>query len=346
LGVIGLDIELTSLSAFLGSLQIGRSGRAMIIDETGRLVAYPEVARMMKEKGGELVALRLNELGDPVLDRAFNRFLIEKDGRRELSVQGITYINTFSSLQSAVDKRWSILIVVPSQDFVGFVSSNNRKALLMSIGVVILASLLAGLLIWQGLQADRSARLLLERRQEMETQSRAFSDLAARPAIFDPADIEALEHVTRITAEAIGVRRVSVWQWQLRRQRFFLRPGLADGTGGHARRDARPNRPGFFVGQLVGRLQSYRKHFDATTPPHPQADPGAQAGSRAAGRAVQPPGAATRPTGKIQPGGSPAFGLCSRLSGHTLSLAVGGSDFWCVPAHYDGPGQRHPPGAQ
>ena len=35
LGVIGLDIELTSLSAFLGSLQIGRSGRAMIIGSGG-----------------------------------------------------------------------------------------------------------------------------------------------------------------------------------------------------------------------------------------------------------------------------------------------------------------------
>ena len=72
-------------------------------------------------------------------------------------MQGHTYINAVSSLQSAVDKRWSILIVVPSEDFVGFVSRNNRKALLMSIGVVILASLLAGLLIWQGLQADRPA---------------------------------------------------------------------------------------------------------------------------------------------------------------------------------------------
>lgn len=235
LGVIGLDIELTSLSAFLGSLQIGRSGRAMIIDETGRLVAYPEMSRMMKQKGGELVALRLNELGDPILDCAFNRFLIEKDGRRELSVQGITYINTFSSLQSAVDKRWSILIVVPSQDFVGFVSSNNRKALLMSVGVVILASLLAGLLIWQGLQADRSARLLLERRKEMETQGRAFSDLAARPAIFDPADIEALEHVTRITAEAIGVRRVSVWQWQFDGRQLACSDCYDRESGGHTR---------------------------------------------------------------------------------------------------------------
>jgi class 3 adenylate cyclase len=233
LGVVGLDIELTNLSAFLGSLQIGRSGRAMIIDETGRLVAYPEMGRMMKQMGGKLVALRLNELGDPVLDRVFNRFLIEKDGRRELIVQGHTYINTVSSLQSAVDKKWSILIVVPSEDFVGFVSRNNRKALLMSIGVVILASLLAGLLIWQGLQADRNARLLLARRQEMETQSRAFSDLAAKPAIFDPADIEALEYLTRITAEAIGVRRVSVWQWQLDGRQLACSDCYDRESGGH-----------------------------------------------------------------------------------------------------------------
>ena len=36
-GVLGLDIDLEQLSAFLASLQIGRSGRAMIIDEAGRL---------------------------------------------------------------------------------------------------------------------------------------------------------------------------------------------------------------------------------------------------------------------------------------------------------------------
>jgi adenylate cyclase len=235
LGVVGLDIELTSLSAFLGSLQIGRSGRAMIIDETGRLVAYPEVSRMMKQQGAELVAVRLNEMGDPVLDRAFNRFLVEKDGHRELIVQGHTYINTVSSLQSAVGKKWSVLIVVPSDDFVGFVSRNNRRALLMSIGLVILASLLAGLLIWQGLRADRNARLLLARRQEMEAQGRAFSDLAARPAIFDPADIEALEHLTRTTAEAIGVRRVSVWQWQFDGRQLACSDCYDRESGGHTR---------------------------------------------------------------------------------------------------------------
>ena len=188
LGVVGVDIELESLSQFLGRLQIGLTGRAMIIDDTGRLVAYPEVSRMMRQKGGELAAVRLNELGDPVLDRAYNRFLIEKEGHRELLIEGKKYINTVSPLKSSAGKSWSILITVPADDFVGFVSLNYRKTLLLSVGVVALASLLAALLIWQGLRADRNARLLLSRQAEMKIQSQAFSDLAAKPAIFDPAD--------------------------------------------------------------------------------------------------------------------------------------------------------------
>ncbi|MFZ0240922.1 MAG: adenylate/guanylate cyclase domain-containing protein [Desulfobacterales bacterium] len=232
-GVVGLDIGLASLSTFLGSLQIGRSGRAMIIDENGRLVAYPEMGRMLKPKHGQLTALRLDEMGDPVLERAYSRFLVERDGWRELTVQGHTYINTVSSLQSAVGKKWSVLIVVPSEDFVGFVSRNNRKALLMSVGVLILASLLAGLLIWQGLRADRNARLLLARRQEIEAQSRAFSDLAGKPAVFNPADIEALAYVTRITAEAIGVRRAGVWQFQPDGRELTCSDSYDRESGGH-----------------------------------------------------------------------------------------------------------------
>lgn len=234
-GVVGLDIELASLSAFLGSLKIGRNGRAMIIDDTGRLVAYPEMSRMLKHKDGKLSALRLDEMGDLILDRTYSRFLIERDGQRELVMQGHTYINTVSSLEAAIGKKWSIVIVVPAEDFVGFVSRNNRKALLMSVGVLILASFLAGLLIWQGLRADRNAGLLLARRQEMEAQSRAFSDLAAKPAVFDPADSEALAHVTRITAEAIGVRRAGVWQLRADGRQLACSDCYDRESGGHTR---------------------------------------------------------------------------------------------------------------
>ena len=235
LGVVGLDIELATLSKFLGSLKIGRNGQAIIIDETGRLVAFPEIQRMLREKHGKLTAVRLDEMQDPVLDRAYNRFLIEKVMHRELLVNGKKYINTISPLQATVGKDWSILIIVPADDFVGFVSRNYRKALFLSITVLVLASLMAGLLIWQGLRADRNARLLLSRRKEMETQSQAFSALAAKPAIFDPADTAALEDLTSITADAVGVRRVSVWQWQFGGQQLLCCDCYDRERGGHTR---------------------------------------------------------------------------------------------------------------
>jgi hypothetical protein len=81
-GVLGLDIALEQLSAFLASLKIGHSGRAMIIDEAGRLVAYPDLARMLTRVGENLQPARLDELGDPVLTRAFNRLQVEGHGDR------------------------------------------------------------------------------------------------------------------------------------------------------------------------------------------------------------------------------------------------------------------------
>jgi class 3 adenylate cyclase len=214
LGVVGVDIALDSLSQFLGTLRIGTSGRAMIIDDSGRLVAFPENERMLEHRNGKLITLKLNELGDPVLDRAYSRLLVEKAGYRELIVNGNIYINTVASLRSTVDKDWSVLIVVPADDFVGFVTRNYHNALLMSVAVLALASLLAALLIWQGLRADRNARLLLSGQREIKIQSEAFSDLATIPGIFDSTETAALEAVTRITTQAVNVRRVSVWHWK------------------------------------------------------------------------------------------------------------------------------------
>jgi len=48
---------------------------------------------------------------------------------------------------------------------------------------------------------------------ELATQGPAFSDLAAKPALFDPLDLSGMQDLTRIVADTSGVRRVSVWQW-------------------------------------------------------------------------------------------------------------------------------------
>jgi class 3 adenylate cyclase len=211
-GVLGLDIDLERLSTFLASLQIGRSGRAMIIDEAGRLVASPDLTRMFKKVGDTLQPVRLDEFGDVVLSRAFNHFRIEGYGHRTLDVDRHRYISTTSSLHATVGRNWSVLIVAPEEDFVGFVSRNNRQALSMGLVVVGLASLLAGLLVVQGLRADRNAQLVLERQQQLEAQSRAFSELASQAALFDPEDTDSLARLTDIAAGTVSVRRVSLWR--------------------------------------------------------------------------------------------------------------------------------------
>jgi class 3 adenylate cyclase len=210
-GVLGLDITLEQMSAFLASLRIGRSGQAIIIDEAGRLVAYPGLARTFQQGGENFQLMRLDELGDPVLTRAFDRFRVTGLGHRILDVDGQQYLSTASSLRATVGRNWCVLSVVPAEDFVGFVTRNNRKALAMSGVIVGLASLLAALLVVQGLRADRNAQLVLDRQQQLEAQSRAFSALASQAALFDPEDTDSLATLTAIASDTVRVRRVSLW---------------------------------------------------------------------------------------------------------------------------------------
>jgi len=212
-GVLGVDLKLAELSTFLAGLTIGVHGRALIIDEHGRLIAYPEADRILKDVGGELQPVKLNEFGDPILERAFSRFQIEGHGSRGLEVDGQRYLNTVTSLQSTVGRDWSVMIIVPEADFVGFVRENFQTILIMTSVIVILASLLAGLLVYQGLRADRNAKLVLDRKQELEAQSRAFSELASKAALFDETDTESLGQLTEIVSKAEAVRRTSIWHF-------------------------------------------------------------------------------------------------------------------------------------
>jgi class 3 adenylate cyclase len=174
--VLGMDVLLEQLSTFLAGLSIGNSGKALIIDEKGRLVAMGQMDRMLKQEKGELRPLRLNELKDPALTRAYNRFRIEGHGSRQVMVGDQSVISIASPLRLTVGRDWSILIIVPENDFIGFVKQNAQSALILSTVFVAVTSLIVGFLAWQGLKADRHAQLILDNRQQFEMQSRAFSD--------------------------------------------------------------------------------------------------------------------------------------------------------------------------
>jgi len=213
LGVFGLDVELKAISVFLETLKIGQNGEAIIIDEEGYIVAHPEIEKMVKKEGDVYKPILVEELGDPVLTRAYNRFQIDGHGHRDLTVDNQRYLSTAFSLPKRDRHTLSVFVFVPEEDFVGFVTRNNRAILLMSFSIVALAALMAGLLAFQNLRSDRNAQLVLDRQHELEAQSRAFSELSSKAALFDAGDTESFRQLTEIVTDTINLRRTSVWRF-------------------------------------------------------------------------------------------------------------------------------------
>ena len=209
--VFGVDITLKALSEFLASLRVGKGGRVAIIDDTGRLIAVPDAEKLVHGEGNALVAARVDQLGDPVLTGAYDRFRVEGYGRRVITVEGERIVSIAARLPAA-GRKWSLLIVVPERDFIGFVAANSRRALALSLIVVALTALLAAFLVRQGLRADRTARLLLDRGRAVERQGAAFARLAREGGLLDPRQEEPVRVVTETLAELAAARRVSVWR--------------------------------------------------------------------------------------------------------------------------------------
>ena len=168
---------------------------------------------MVKKEGDVYKPILVEELGDPVLNRAYNRFRIDGHGHRDLIVDGQRYLSAAFRLPRKTGLDLSVFVFVPEEDFVGFVARNNRTILLMSAGIVILAAIMAGLLVFQALRAERTAQRVLDRQHELEAQSRAFSELSSKAAVFGAEDAESFKQLTEIVSDAINLRRTSLWHF-------------------------------------------------------------------------------------------------------------------------------------
>jgi len=211
LGVMGIDIELGELCAFLDQLEIGDTGTPMIIDRHGMIVAFPDIQRMIQYDGGKPSTVNITDMGDPVLLRAYNTFQVEGPGHRELELDGRVYLNTVAALPDPFGRDWHVMIVVPADEFVGFVAENNRRNLMTSIAIVGFASLLALVMISQGLRADRNARAVQQHREQLEQQCEVFAALTAEQGYFDVPLSDACRVLATSAAPVIDADFVGIW---------------------------------------------------------------------------------------------------------------------------------------
>jgi len=209
--VAGVDIEVASLCTFLKGLEIGITGKAIVVDGSGRVVAYPSDDWLPADRP-DAVAPQLDQLNDPVLTRVYNRLRVEGYGRNVLDVGNRRIIILSEPLKALTGRDWSVLIVVPEADFVGFVATSGWIALAMSglVGLIMVA--LAALLVWRGLLAERRGAAAIIRQGVLEQHTQAFADLAGTQDLIDRTSRAGVRAATERAVATSGAKRAGIWR--------------------------------------------------------------------------------------------------------------------------------------
>lgn len=133
-GVLAIMIEYTRLARFLSQLEVGRTGTAFIIDDSGELVAAPDkdADELHVAKGDTnllpLARMALAKAGD--------------DGRRDawrsrLTSGGAAYEVALTPLPFP---GWSLATVIPEAEFLGPVETTLHRLILgLAVGAVLAA---------------------------------------------------------------------------------------------------------------------------------------------------------------------------------------------------------------
>ena len=148
LGVVGADIELASLSAFLATLRVGDDGGTVVFNQDGTIIAHPDPALIHDIVDGEPVPVSITELDDPYARAAIGALI---EGGPAAGTEGFD-----SDLgDSFVSSRrlpvgggtWTIAVFAPDDDLIGgLVDARARERwLILAVGAltVLMVAILA-----------------------------------------------------------------------------------------------------------------------------------------------------------------------------------------------------------
>lgn len=193
LGVIGSDIELSALSAFLKTQRIGRSGAAFIVYRNGDVLAHPDATPLaLQDADGGLRLRKLAEI-DPVAEIASARLQARGEDLAELGeahydrfvLQDQGYLSMFVPLLTRGENSWFMGVYAPEDELARKIREGQRESIFLGVAVsllVVTAAILIGVIALRPLfTLQRHAREdpltgLLNRR--------SFSDQAARRLAF------------------------------------------------------------------------------------------------------------------------------------------------------------------
>ncbi|MHC4562934.1 MAG: SpoIIE family protein phosphatase [Planctomycetota bacterium] len=147
LGVINCEMTLSDISMYLARLQVGKTGKAFIIEPDGNLVATGvEIECMKVDEAGAPARLPASEASDAWIVQAEAELRqrhgsldsIVESTRLAIQVNGRPMRLVVSPYTNRRNLRWLIVTLVPDSDFLADVKANRSRSLLVGIAAVAL----------------------------------------------------------------------------------------------------------------------------------------------------------------------------------------------------------------
>lgn len=140
-GVVSGNISLDKFSYFLRHNAPGKRGIAIILDAQGKVVGHPDPTQVARRQGDGLVVSSAAELNNPAVRGALVGHRWGNDRRLYKATDGQEYVASFKPFAETFGKKWEILIVVPTDDFIGGLKKTTREVLLLGAALVLLGIL-------------------------------------------------------------------------------------------------------------------------------------------------------------------------------------------------------------
>jgi len=142
IGIVGANLTLSALSAYLRDNRFSAHSLTVVIDDAGRVISHPDLTATVRMSGGRTELARVGDLADRRIAEAL---AARAAGRvppfRFVSAAGEELAVAAAPFPAAFGRPGEVLIVAPTDDFVGDLAATNR-AVFGLLALAVLAELL------------------------------------------------------------------------------------------------------------------------------------------------------------------------------------------------------------
>ncbi|XQQ07102.1 MAG: ATP-binding protein [Leptolyngbya sp. IPPAS B-1204] len=150
IGVLGIDLFLTEISAFLQQIQVSPTGRVFIMERDGMLIGNSSSQPTYRVENGKTHRLRATDSDDPLIRATASYLQQQFNGFQQIqSPQQLTFefnqdrqFVEVSPWQDEYGIDWLVAVVVPESDFMAQINANTRTTITLCLVALAVATVL------------------------------------------------------------------------------------------------------------------------------------------------------------------------------------------------------------